>query len=199
MRELCLATKAELDAHSFYTSQVLSAAETRKRFAEMADYAWTKTLCDMMSCLGDMRALARCGHQCDPSFAEKVSLEDAIVSLEDSRAQRFLHMVLGILRHRTSSLAWHTSGYPGILAGLLLEDAARRSAVLAKIKSHCDAVEWCIAGCALDQDMAARSLLKSVKVVDVGLFGTSRLLGSRRCPSMSISSWPPFSQASCRR
>jgi hypothetical protein len=166
MREDCLATKAELVDHSHYTSQVKDDVETRKYMCDMAHYSYLDTQRRMLATLSDVKALSRCGHLCDPALAEEIDLSSSLLDIEDSRAQRYLAKVINILRHRTSSMGWHTSGYPGVLAGLLHADENKRATCLARIKKHFDAVAWCMEGCAESRNMAERSLIKTGKLVD---------------------------------
>jgi hypothetical protein len=102
MREVCLALGAESKAHSHYTSQVLSPTQTREYFASMADFGYMQQVRAALETLGDTVALRRCGYIVDIEVAEALTLDAPCVIMEDSRAQKYIGLLMRIFKHRTS-------------------------------------------------------------------------------------------------
>ena len=119
-------------------------------------------LTGMLQTLHDVSSLNRCGFITDLAVAINVTTTDPMVKMDDAAGQRYLRLLISILRHRTSSCGWFDIAYPGAF-GLMLRYAKEG---LQKLKLHVSAVEWCLAGDPLSHDMAMRSSLKSGKFAD---------------------------------
>ena len=57
---------------------------------------------------------------------------------------------------------WHSSGFPGLVAGLCHQEPHKVTQVIAKIRLCVEAQRWCLTmGCSTAADMARRAMLKS--------------------------------------
>lgn len=114
-RQLVAATAAECAAEGAFIRDVKSPDEVTKFWAERAAGKWVKTLSRSLASLSDPVLLGRCGFLTSPADAEEVTLECPTVYMQDAMSQRFQALVYSVMRHRASSLEWHTS--PGYLIG----------------------------------------------------------------------------------
>jgi hypothetical protein len=160
-RMFCAITAPECSEHSHYVSQVLGAADTKQYFADLAAGGYMKPLVAMLEVCSDVVVLDRCGFICELAGLQHLTLDSPEVFLEDARSQKFLSFVIGILRHRVSSCAWHSSSYPGALAALVDKDSNKVQAGLRRFKRHVLGVQFAETCGPTGVAMAGRSMLKS--------------------------------------
>ena len=160
-RMLCLATLAECHADHHYRKHVLSKEQTVDFWADYATGSWLSQLREAVKTTQDLVALERCGFITSPAAATNLDLESAEVAIQDALAQQYLSLLGSVLRHRGSSLEWHTSCFPGVLAGLLHKDPTKQQQALTAFKAGVESVAWNEGGCAEARQMASRSMLKS--------------------------------------
>ena len=57
---------------------------------------------ETVATLTNVEALTRCGFCADASVAAELSLDSPTVHMEDARSQRYMALVVAVLRHRSS-------------------------------------------------------------------------------------------------
>lgn len=165
VREHNLLRRAELADHSYYTSMVLSGDAVREHFAKLSRFSYLEVCSKTIQTFHDVTSLERCGYICAPERAEAIQTDSPRMLLEDARTQRYIKSGINIIAHRASSLAWHSTGFPGVLAGLVWGDDSSVQASLKRIETLVAAIEWCQEGPPTDRAMAGRSLLKTGKLM----------------------------------
>lgn len=113
----------------------------------------------MLKSAFDIQGLAHIGFACDPAIAASLGPEADLVATEDALAHRFVSLMLSILKHRCSSLAWHTIGFPGCTALMVHDDSAIAQKGLAKLKACVAAWRWSSSSSANGAAIAKRCML----------------------------------------
>ena len=160
-RMICLATHAECAEDRHYRSHVKGAADTQRYWADLALGSWLNPLKEAVRTMRDPVALARCGFVTSPDSAAGLTEDSPKVYVQDALAQQYVSLVVGVVRQRAASNEWHSSCFPGQLAGLLHEDGQRQQIALSAFKLAVESLAWCEDGCDLSRQMAERSMLKS--------------------------------------
>jgi hypothetical protein len=135
--------------------------ETVQQFAEWSAWSWLQPLCDVVKVSSDINRLQRIGFAVEGMVIEKlVSVEDPFVIDQNAKAWRAWTLQIKILKHRASSMLWHSSMYPGATARLLHTDAGEVKKGLALLKTHVEAWEFHRVGNLSQQRLAKRSMFE---------------------------------------
>jgi hypothetical protein len=117
-------TKGEMIAHGMMASQMKGPAATKQWYIELAEHSWLEALKAAILSLIDLRALGRMDFKVNfpAPLLSKMSVDCPEVAVQDGHSATMLKMVGSLLRSRATSMSWHTSSYPGVLAPLLASD-----------------------------------------------------------------------------
>lgn len=101
-----------------------SVPDTIAYFAGHANWEFMREVRPIIGVLADLQGQSRCGLRCDfPSSLRATLAEDSPeVIANDSAALLLWRLVVNLLAQRSGSMSWHDCSYPGLWAGMLLND-----------------------------------------------------------------------------
>ena len=123
-RMIALLTAGEEKAHARVATEMRSADRTVEFYSDWAQWSWVHPLREAARDFLDPLQLRRVGFTVSfsgPQFAGLLAT-DPRVGYEDVLAELCVKFLKELLRSRCSSMMWHSSSYPGLLAPLLSED-----------------------------------------------------------------------------
>ena len=88
-------------------------------------WGWMPTLVQTAGALGDLEGMERAGFTVNlTALHTSLGIRSPAVAWEDSLATSLARLVTGIVAERAGSMVWHSSFYPGRLAGIFNEEAS---------------------------------------------------------------------------
>lgn len=165
-------------------------------FASMARFSWLKPLREVLQAGSCLSALSRCGFEVSPSVASGLQLDDPLVLDQNALATKAFGFMVNILKHRCSSMMWHSGSFPGMSALLLSENNKDRAFGFDFLEKSHQAYEWALQQGPEAEEIARRSGMHGevmqlvCRLAKEGDFSTV----SPRLRSVLMSIWGGFSQ-----
>lgn len=136
---------AETVAHGLCAQGLKSPASTLAHYINWSQWSWLQPINATVKALGDLRALRKIGFVVNynrPLF-QTMKADAPFVGCEDGLAQNLLSLIASYMRHRCSSMSYHTSAMPGALAPLLSDDVAVVNECLQLLRLHTEVAGTC--------------------------------------------------------
>ena len=126
-RILFLGTRDEWSAYNEQRRTMKGPESTMAWYAAQSNFAWLETSKSMLQRRSEVVELWRAGFQVSFGNTDMAGSGPGRTAYEDSLARTLGTLMMRVLRHRCGSMMWHSSYYPGKLAGLLDPSTAERT------------------------------------------------------------------------
>lgn len=155
-RLLQLLTEPLAREHSDVCEAMCDNVSAIRFFVSMSNSEWLGTCCEILSRLGDLSALQRCGF--DTSIKGLTTSSPEVLD-QDAMATKAFNLAASILKHRCSSMTWHSASWPGLTALLLSDREADVARGFDLLKQSRDAFLWASVGMPASREYAKRSMM----------------------------------------
>ena len=158
---LALITQAEVEEHSYHTSQIIGASSTQRYFSKLAGGSYLKpllNLCRLVSTCPLWPVVALTFIQ--PRLLPWIWIMQSVWCRMHWH-KRFLKLAVCTLRRLVSSSAWHDSSLPGFLAILFHGNPEEVKAGVQRLNDMFNAATWCSELCPKARQMAKHSVTSS--------------------------------------
>jgi len=151
-RLIALASQPEYTAFTQLQKTLKGPEASIAQYSSWAHWGWLDVCRETSAALQQLDLMERAGFTVSFTSAHnRLSLKSADVALEDSLASSLGKLVFNIISERSGSMIWHTSFYPGRMAGIFKEESA--DDIVAELRQ-------CTVACRAAQDSQVTSAKK---------------------------------------
>ena len=125
-------------AHSDNARRIRAPEDALAFYVEQSKFGFMQPLEDTISLLHDPLTLRHVGFTMTFSLFKKAALSDTLAAqldAEDSLAKQAVELVVHLVRFRCSSMSWHSSTWPGLLALFASDDPGDRQSALTQLST----------------------------------------------------------------